>query len=378
MGAPFIFGKIASGTDFTDREKESHRLIANFHSGINSILISPRRWGKSSLVLKSVTSTVKANPKVKVCFIDVFNIRSESEFYEELARQVLTASSGKFEEIIQTSKKFLSKLIPKLSISPEGVGDFTIGFDVKELKGNPDEILDLSERIAESKKIKLIICIDEFQNISAFDNPLAFQKKLRSHWQKHKHTTYCLYGSKRHMMMDVFASPSMPFYKFGDILFLEKIAESDWVKFIKKRFKSTGKSISPEAAKLVAVLVECHPYYVQQLAQQSWLRTAELCDESIVTEAHDVLMHQLSLLFQGQTDRLSNTQVNFLKALIEGVKKLSAKDTLDEYRLGTSANVLKIKSALENREIIDINGTSINILDPVYKSWLRKYYFMLG
>ena len=102
---------------------------------------------------------------------------------------------------------------------------FLFPLDWKEVKKGQDEILDLAENICKNKKIKVVVCIDEFQNIAFFDEPLAFQKKLRAHWQHHKQTSYCLYGSKRHLLMDIFSSQSMPFYKFGDVIFLEKIKE---------------------------------------------------------------------------------------------------------------------------------------------------------
>ena len=83
--------------------------------------------------------------------------------------------------------------------------ELSFGIGLEELKRNPDDILDLAEALAVSKNIRLIICIDEFQNVANFGNSLVFQKKLRAHWQRHSHVAYCLSGSKRHMLMDVFA-----------------------------------------------------------------------------------------------------------------------------------------------------------------------------
>lgn len=101
--------------------------------------------------------------------------------------------------------------------------EVSLDFDWKEVRRNPDEILDLAENIAADKGLRIVVCIDEFQNIAEFDNPDYFQERLRSHWQKHQHVAYCLYGSKRHMMLDVFTDSSRPFYKFGDLIFLLKI-----------------------------------------------------------------------------------------------------------------------------------------------------------
>lgn len=377
MDTPFVFGKIASDKNFTDRDLETARLVANFTSQINTILISPRRWGKSSLVTKAAEIASKKDKTLRFCLIDLYNVRSEEQFYQLLAQEVLRASYSKMSELMANAKKFIGRLVPKIIFSPEPNSEFVLGFDMQEVKKQPDDILNLAENIAKEKKIKFIICIDEFQNISDFGDPPALQKKLRSHWQKHKNASYCLYGSKRHMLLDVFTSASMPFYKFGDIIFLQKIDEKELVSFIKSRFAETGKKINDDNARLITTYAECHPYYVQQLAQQVWLRTDKTCNEEIVNISHENLVMQLSMLFQTLTDELSNTQINFIFALLKDALQLSSKKTLHEFNLGTSANILRIKQALTNKEIIDIQGNKIAFLDPIYKYWLKKYYYKI-
>ncbi len=374
--APFVFGTLANSNEFANREDEVKRILNNTNAGISTILISPRRWGKSSLVKKAGLMGMKKDKKLRVCYLDVFNIRSEEEFYEEFAKEVIKAASNKWDDVINNTKNYLSLFIPKISIKPDGVNDVSLSLNLDEIKKHPNEILDLPEKLAKDKNIHFLICIDEFQNISEFKSPLAFQKKLRAHWQHHQHSNYCLYGSKRHMMLEVFSSQSMPFYKFGDIIFLEKIKENEWKKFIKRRFVATGKGIEKDAVLLISRLVENHPYYVQQLAQLSWFRSINhSCTIGIVEQAHDGLINQLSLLFQNITDGLSNAQIRYLQALLDGVEKMTSKETILKYKLGTSATVIKAKKALINKEIIDDWQGVVDVLDPVYKSWLKKYYF---
>lgn len=375
METPFVFGKLAVDNNFTNRDEERQQLILNFNSLANTVLISPRRWGKSSLVQNAANEAMIENKDLHFCFLDVFSVRTEEQFYQHLAIEVLKTSASRMELLLDYAGRFLGKFLPKLSFSPDAQNEISLSLDWKEVRKEPEDILNMAERLAIEKGWKFIICIDEFQNTSTFENPLDFQKKLRSQWQKHQHTAYCLYGSKRHMLMDVFTNPSMPFYNFGSLMFLEKIKKENWVPFICKRFEETQKHIDKECAALIADLVECHPYYVQQLAQQSWFRTADSCTPEIVFDAHQGVMAQLSLLFQSKTDELTNSQLNFLKALIDGVEKFSSKETLDEYKIGTSANVLRVKRTLESKEIIDIQGSDISLIDPLYKSWLKTCYF---
>ena len=238
---PFYFGRMVTGNAFTDREKDVNRLVTNFRNGINSILISPRRLGKSSLVKRAGETLSSMN--IRMVFIDAFSLRSEPDFYTAYARAVFEATSSHWEERLKNMKEFLKRIAPKITIGIDPENEFSIGFDWNELKQNATEILDLPEKIAKAKGFRIVVCIDEFQNIATFDNSLAFQKLLRSVWQKHETACYCLYGSKFHMMQELFERQSMPFYRFGDLIHLSKIAEKDWRPFIKKRFENAGKNI---------------------------------------------------------------------------------------------------------------------------------------
>jgi len=375
METPFVFGRIASDKNFTDRKNETDRLVSNFQSSVNTILISPRRWGKSSLVAKAAEISGKTNKTIRFCFIDLNNVRTEEHFYQQLATKVLNASATKTGILLANARKFLGKFIPNITFSPDPGTELKLALNWKEVKKEPDDILNLAEKISIENNMKFVICIDEFQNISEFESPLDIQKKLRSHWQKHKNVSYCLYGSKRHMLMDVFTSPSMPFYKFGDIIFLNKILLEDWIPFLQKRFAESGKKIGISEASLIAEMTECHPYYVQQLAQQAWLRTKNICTSTIIEEAFHDLVLQLSMLFQNLTDGLNKTQLGFLRALTDNIDQLSSQKTILDYHLGTSANVVKIKKTLIKKEIIDLQGSDTSFLDPLYKIWLTEYYF---
>lgn len=375
MKLPFVFGQLAHGNKFTDRQQELETILNNFRYGINTILISPRRWGKSSLIAKATEEINKTDPDIIVIGIDLFNIRTEEAFYKELAEKIILGTSGKMAEITENIKKFFKKIIPKISFSPGADMEFSLTLDNDEVIKQPDEILDLAENIARDKKLKLRVCIDEFQNIAYFGDALAIQKKFRSHWQTHEHVSYFLYGSKRHMMLEVFSSPSMPFYNFGSMMFLNKIPKDVWTSFIIRQFKSTGKTISEELAELIATYAERHSYYVQQLAQLCWMSTKKTANRKIIDESFHNLVMQLSLLFQTITDALATTQINYLHAVINHEERLSSKEVISRYSLGTSANVARIKGALIEKEIIDQQEGEIYILDPIYKAWLETVYF---
>ncbi|MGQ1785963.1 MULTISPECIES: AAA family ATPase [unclassified Saccharicrinis] len=370
---PFTYGKLTNAHTFANRTKEIEHLGFNFRGGVNTIIISPRRWGKSSLV-EEAARRIK-DKHIKIAFLDLYDTKTEKEFYFLLANEVIKACTSKAEDFFNNAKGIFRHLIPKISYSPAQDQKIDIEFNWEQVQKNPSEILDMAESLAIAKNIRLVVCMDEFQNIGSFKKSLDFQKKLRAHWQRHQHVTYCLYGSKRSMLIEFFSSSRMPFYKFGDIILLEKISGLEWEKFIIRRFKSTQKKIGTPIARLIHEYAEQHSYYVQQLAQQCWLRTETVCTEEIVENALESLINQLSLLFHGMTDLLPTTQVRFLNALLDNQTSLTSKKVLEKYQLGTSSNVKRIKQALVQKEIIDIMGKDINILDPIYKHWLRRFYF---
>ena len=119
MAPPFIFGKIATEKNFIDWEHETAYLVSHFTSLINTIIISPRRWGKSSLVNKAAKLALEQDSKLRICHIDLFNVRNEEHFYSLLAQKVIAATSSKWEEAIGNAKKFFSRLGPKISIGTD-------------------------------------------------------------------------------------------------------------------------------------------------------------------------------------------------------------------------------------------------------------------
>jgi hypothetical protein len=208
-----------------------------------------------------------------------------------------------------------------------------------------------------------------------YDDPTSFQQELRTAWQHHKNVTYCLYGSKRHMITELFENKSMPFYKFGDLIFLPKIELRYWHSYISKSFEKTGKTIDQEAITEIVQSVTGHPYFVQQLARKVWVISGKKTNVETVRVALTDLLYENSILYQREVENLSNTQLNFLHAVCNRIEQLSSVETLAQYDLGTSANVIRIKNALEKKEVLDLMNPYPEFVDPLFEQWLKKIYF---
>ena len=368
---PFIFGVATSGDNFTDREKETERLLQNFRHGINTVLISPRRWGKTSLVQK--VCRLAQSDQLKVVYLDIFSCRSDRDFYDLFASAVLKQTSSKLEEWLENAKLFLSRITPKISIGPDPMTYFSISLEMNPKSDVIDEILQLPERIAQKKKCSIVVCIDEFQQVAEYKDSKTFQKRLRSGWQLQKSVSYCIFGSKKHLMNELFEKKSYPFYKFGDAVYLSKIGTRDWVEYICRRFEVTGKQISEELAEKICRRVDNHSSYVQQLAWLVWIHTDKVAAEEDFEAAYQDIIDQNSPLFEKQTESLTTYQMNFLRAVIDGVhSEFTTQDVLHKYQLGSSANVSIVKRALVKKELIEIEKRQVVIPDPVMEVWLKR------
>lgn len=368
---PFIFGVATSGDNFTDREKETSRLVLNFQHGVNTVLISPRRWGKTSLVQKA--SRLAQSDKLKVVYLDIFSCRSDRDFYDAFASSILKQTSSKLDEWLEHTKLFLSRISPKISIGTDPMTDFSISLEMNPKSDDIDEILQLPEKIAQKKGYNIVVCIDEFQQIAEFKDSKTFQKRLRSVWQLQKSVSYCLFGSKKHLMNELFEKKSLPFYKFGDSIYLSKIGTQDWISYICGRFEATGKEISKELAEKISQTMDNHSSYVQQLAWLVWIHTDEVATESNFEAAYQDIIDQNTPLFEKQTESLSTYQMNFMRAIIDGVNsEFTKQDILQKYKLGSSANVSIVKRALVKKELIEIEKRQVIIPDPVMRVWLKR------
>jgi len=174
-------------------------------------------------------------------------------------------------------------------------------------------------------------------------------------------------------MYTLFSNQSMPFYKFGDVFFLQKISVEYWIPFIQQRFEETGKLISSDWADKICQAVENHSSYVQQLSWLVWVKTEREATEVDFNDAYTDLLNQNSMLYRNYVEGLTSLQINFLHAVADGIHdRFSRKDIISKYKLGTSANISRMKKSLEQKELIDISPKMITFNDPVFRIWFKK------
>lgn len=373
MKKPFVYGTSVDGDNFTDRIKETKRLKLDFENGMNTIIISPRRMGKTSLVAK--VSKMIEDDEIKIVHMDIYDCRSEYDFLNRFASAIMKATAGKMDMVASTIKEFLARVVPTLKFSPDPTSEFSLSLGITPEIYQPEEILNLPEIIAVKKGIHIIVCIDEFQQIGEFPDSLNVQKRMRGAWQHHKNTSYCMYGSKKHLMMKLFQNKRMPFYKFGETMFLERIPTEDWIEFIRNRFESKGKHISEDYALRICQITDRHSSYVQELSWDVFAETDNEVDEESFLEGVKELLRQNSSLFLSKIESLTSFQMNFIRAICDGVHSdFGSKRIIDTYRLGTKSNISRLKTSLEDKELIETSQGQTFITDPIFELWFKREY----
>lgn len=370
-GQKFIFGRPVEGEFFTDREAETARLKANFQGGVNTLLLSPRRWGKTSLVRKVMQEVDSKD--LKVVFVDVFKCKTPIEFSEAVASAVLSQVSSKAEEFLENAKAFLGRVSVGVNLSPDPVASLDIKLGLNDDRADISNALQIPQGIAVKKNIRIVVCIDEFQQIGEYADSISFQRELRTVWQHHPDVTYCLFGSKKHMMEGLFDAPSKPFYKFGDIIYLKTIPLNYWTEYISGKFSAAGKSITEDQIRRICETVAYHSSYVQQLCWYVLLHSAETVTEEDIDAGIDELVVQNSALFENWTEDIPAYQMRFLMALADGVHSgFSSAEIISRYRLGSSANVVALKKALLDKNLVYIEDKKVYLSDPVMGLWLKR------
>ena len=341
MCKKFVYGVAVSDYNFIGRERETKRLLDNFKGGINVILMSPRRLGKTSLV-KHVCNKLDDKDIITV-YLDIFGCKSEYDFYNKLTAEVLKQTASKSELWFEEAKEFLYRLTPKISFSPEPNSDFSISLGITPKTHTPEEVLQMAETIAIKRKKRIVICIDEFQQIGEMANSKQIQARLRTVWQHQKHVSYCLFGSKHHLMSTI---------------------------FLHRR-----RTISHTLAEEMCKCTENYSAYVQQLA---WLvftlkEEGETVTEDDVRQAENDLLATNNILFMQMIEPLSEFQLNFLRAIASGIKKdFGLSEVREEYNLGSYSNITRLKTALLERDLIEKQNTELVITDPIFAKWLQR------
>ena len=306
--------------------------------------------------------------------IDIYDCRSEYDFYNKFAEALLKQTANKIELAIENIKRFLVRLTPKVSFNPDLASEYSFSLGITPKEYSPEEILALPELLAKHIGKHIVVCIDEFQQIGEWPDSIYVQKRMRGVWQHQQHVSYCLFGSKQHMMTNIFQNKRMPFYQFGEPNYLQPIPTADWIPFIQSKFEEKGLAISDECVTKICEIVRNQSSYVQQLAWNVMLNTNTEVTEEVIKQGVNDLLDQCTPLFMEQLNSLTTYQMNFLRAIHSGQHdQWTSQEVMSKYNLGTKSNIAKMQTLLLEKDFIERHEDGLYISDPVMELWLKQH-----
>jgi hypothetical protein len=376
---PFVYGEVVTSTAFADREQERDRLARDLGEGQKVFLISPRRYGKSSLI-RDVMKRLAAR-RILTVEVTVAASSSYVGFLEAYARALLSADTP-VSGVRRWAAELLSAVHPQLRFEPAGDAKLSISFpavrSARDTARLADEIFALPARIAEARGQRLAIALDEFQAITAFDEANV-EQALRAAVQQQRSVGYVFAGSEP-SLMERMITPRRPFYKAGPVVRLGKIDERVFAAFIEAKFAQSG--IRPEDGLGAAIveLAENVPYDVQRLAHETWDdvkadgRKRATLDDLHLTLGR--LLDEQHTIFEEAWQRLTLVQRAVLRAIVlESGRELLSAGVRDRHRLPAASSVQSALAALVRQDIVMKDQGRYIVNDSLYREWMARRTF---
>jgi len=361
---PFYYGGIVSDSHFCNRTKELKELKNDMDTGLNILLYAPRRFGKTSLVLKSVKES-----GYRYIFLDFMSIVDEQEFINEYFNAITKAFDTTADKVVAFVKKIF-KISPNINVQFDASGNPTFGlnFTSKDTKSVLKEVLDMPYQYAKYHDEKIVVIFDEFQEVIN----LNIEDKLRASVQHHSDVvSYIFLGSKKSIMTKLFFDKSKSFYKSVKHLPIEKIDNKEWYKYIGDGFKNFNKKIDIEHIDMILGVSKGFPYYTQQISNELFNITDIKVDNSLVEYAIISIIEKEEDLFLNEWHNLSQNQKKALKLLIKvNGTNIYTKDVMSDFNF-TSSALKKAVEGLLNKDIIDIKQGVYYLQDPLMYRYIR-------
>lgn len=357
---PFKFGSIVKDPYFTNREKEVKEIHDVLNSANHLIIIAPRRYGKSSLVLKATE-----NLNRPIISLDLQLITSTQDLAAQLLRRLYRIYPS--ERIRQFLKNF--RIIPSISLNP-----LNNSVDVSFSPGSTsltilEDVLNTMEKLSRKNK-KLIMVFDEFQEVFRIEKNLIQQ--LRSVMQYHNNISYVFLGSQESLVREIFEKKRSPFYHFGMIMHLEKISENDFSEYLARGFKPLTRKYEQIGSDILKVS-RCHPYYTQQLAFKVWqiIKTDGYTNMTLeyalseILDTHDMDYERIWVKF-------NNVDKKILIGLSVSEQFELSSEQLRRFDLGATSTAYSSLTRLIKSGYVIRTKIAYELDDPFLSLWIKK------
>ena len=315
MESPFTHNSIATGNDFLSRKKDVSHLVSLISDGRHAVIYEPPRTGKRSLI-NMAADRLREISSSQFIHASLLNITDALDFQSWL----------------------------------EHIASMNCGRNTA-------------------------VCLEEFQNILRLDNWETLIHSMERLLQNDSGPVFIISGSGVNAMKYIFEERKL-FYRLYERVTLSPIDEKSISDHIIKTFLRVGRVVEPEQVEYIYEITEGHPWYIWQIANSCFNLTKGYLSDSLLEEAISSLLYTHSIRYQEITEGLSRYQTYLLRAVFDGITRISSSEVISQYRLNSSANVHRLKEALTKKEVIVFDAQDVpRIIDPIFRLWLARFYF---
>jgi len=369
---PFQYAKIVEGDFFYNRKEELKRIVSTLEVGNNLVLYAPRRYGKSSLVKKALNTLESKG--FKTVYFDFMSIYSRETFINNYTKAVTEKESASLEKTVKKIATFIKGFVPSVSFDVYGNPTFTLSkIEGADEEKTLREVIDLPEKLSDGNQ-RWIVAFDEFQEITSLNGD-SFEKLLRSVIQHHQNVSYLFFGSRTHLLKDMFNNKSRAFYQAAMLMNIDVIDKNESIDYLLSRFSIDRITITEETAGYIVEKAYGIPYYIQFIAAEIWQQVIN-AGKTVTQKTVDVAVQQIIDLKSDYYWELSNKQTNYrkkdLKALCENRDELFSKATANKYGLGTASSTQKAMESLLEQGIIENVNKKYLFSDPLYQLFIQQ------
>src|SRR4051812_13653133 len=385
MDNPFVYGEVVPAAAFVDRVVELDRLVGDLAAAQKVFLISPRRYGKSSLIRHALAAMARRGALTVEVTVSSFS--SYVAFLEGYARALIAAETTWdrartwLREMVRSARAEV-RYAPDPTLATPGAGTLSVSFPSvrtdRDISKLAQEVFALPAQLAAARKRKVVVALDEFQAIGSF-NGGSVEHALRAAVQHQRDVGYVFAGSEP-SLMERMLGPKRPFYKAGPVMRLEKIPPAEFAAFIEARFARSGIRAEDGLGAAIVELAGNLPYDVQRLAHETWddVRAAGR-RRATLDDLHGALKRLLveqQTMFEAVWQRLTLPQRAVLRAVVleEGAAMLSA-DVRARHRLGGPSTVQAALAALGRDDLIARDSDRYTVVDSLLREWVARQTF---
>ncbi len=371
---PFITNAYISQEYFCDRVKETDELVKYIVNGNNLAIISPRRMGKTGLIMHSFEQQAISD-NYYCFFIDIYATNNLKEFVYKLGKIIFDNLKPKGKKFIDSFFSIISSLRPAFKLdSITGAPIFDIG--VGEINEAAFSLAQIFKYLEAADK-PCLVAIDEFQQIANYTEH-NIEAELRTHIQQCKNTSFIFAGSQRHIMQNIFFTSSRPFYQSVSMMQLNAIPESVYADFIIAHFNEGNKQINNELIQTVYQLFEGHTWYIQNIFNElySLIQEGEICSFELLVEAIENKIESFQPLFLNTLSLLSERQKEMLYAIAKDgkAKGITSAAFIKRHGLLSSSSAQTAVKQLLDKEIITEENSSYMVYDRFFGLWLTTVF----